>query len=250
MINRLLRKMRAAALTPEDVTVGQLMIEYPGAVVLFERFGIRYCCRGHETLGEACAGAGLDPLSILRKLECCDAGAGEDRTDWSRASITKLADHIQESRYGYLDDALPRLESLVNRVATVHGDRHPELVELRRIFGALKLDLEEHRIQEEEVLFPMCRELDTARVRPDFYWRTVKTPISVMADEHENIALTLAELRELTVGFEPPSDACTAYLAMLEGLAELERRLHLHIHEENNVLFPKTMAAEATLSRR
>lgn len=250
MINRLLRKMRTAALIPEDATVGQLTMEHPGAVALFERFGILYCCRGHETLGEACAGADLDPLAVLRELERCDAGAGEVRTDWARTSITKLADHIQEPRYGYLDDALPRLESLVNRVANVHGDRHPELVELQRIFAGLKLDLEEHRIQEEEVIFPMCRELDVARARPDFYWRTVKNPMSVMADEHENIALTLAELRALTAGFEPPSDACTAYLAMFEGLTGLERRLHLHIHEENNVLFPKTMAAEATLSRR
>ncbi|CAN5856963.1 iron-sulfur cluster repair di-iron protein [soil metagenome] len=249
MINRLLRKMSAAALSPEEVTVGQLTIEHPGAVAIFERYGIRYCCRGHETLGEACAGAGLNPLTVLRDLERCDAEGGEDRTDWSEASITEVADHIQESRYGYLDNALPRLESLVNRVANVHGDQHPELVELRRVFAILKLDLEEHRIQEEEVLFPMCRELDAARVRPDFYRRTVRNPISVMADEHDNVALALAELHELAAGFEPPSDSCSAYLAMLEGLAELERRLHQHIHEENNVLFPKAMAGEAALPR-
>lgn len=239
MINRLLRKRRAAALISEDATVSQLTIEHTGAVAVFERFGIRYCCRGHETLGEACAGTGVDPLAVPRDLERYDAGAGEDQTDWSRASITKLTGHIQESRYGYLDAAPPQLESLVNRVANVHGDRRPELLGLRQVFEALRFDLGEHRIQEEEVLFPMCRELDTARVRP-----------GVMADEHENIALTLAELRELTSSFEPPLDACTAYLAMLEGLAELERRLHLHVHEENNVLFPKTMAAEAALPRR
>ncbi|QIN84588.1 iron-sulfur cluster repair di-iron protein [Rubrobacter tropicus] len=249
MMNRLFRRRRAAVLISEDATVGRVMIERPGAVGVFERFGIRYCCRAHETLGEACVGRGLDPRAVLRDLETCNAEP-EDQIDWSKVSATELADHILQSHYGYLEDALPRLESLVNRVASVHGDRRPELVELRRVFGSLKLDLEEHRIKEEEVLFPMCRELDAASVRPDFYWRTVQNPIGVMTAEHEAIAQALAKLRELAAGFEPPADACDAHRTMLEGLAGLERRLHLHVHEENNVLFPKAMAAEAALPRR
>jgi regulator of cell morphogenesis and NO signaling len=53
-------------------------------------------------------------------------------------------------------------------------------------------------------------------------------------------------MRELTGGYEPPADACNTYRAMLDGLAELERDTHLHIHEENNVLFPKVRAAETS----
>ena len=34
-----------------------------------------------------------------------------------------------------------------------------------------------------------------------------------------------------------------AHRATLDGLRELERDLHQHIHEENNVLFPRALAA-------
>jgi regulator of cell morphogenesis and NO signaling len=32
---------------------------------------------------------------------------------------------------------------------------------------------------------------------------------------------------------------------MLDGLAELESDLHLHVHKENNILFPRAIEAEA-----
>jgi regulator of cell morphogenesis and NO signaling len=37
---------------------------------------------------------------------------------------------------------------------------------------------------------------------------------------------------------------------MLDGLAELERDMHLHVHKENNILFPKASAAETALAAR
>jgi regulator of cell morphogenesis and NO signaling len=32
---------------------------------------------------------------------------------------------------------------------------------------------------------------------------------------------------------------------MVDGLAQLERDMHQHVHKENNVLFPKSLALEA-----
>jgi regulator of cell morphogenesis and NO signaling len=66
-----------------------------------------------------------------------------------------------------------------------------------------------------------------------------------MEQEHDNAGKALARLRDLTGGFVPPEDACTTYRAMLDGLAGLEADLHLHIHKENNILFPRAIQAEA-----
>ena len=97
---------------------------------------------------------------------------------------------------------------------------------------------EDHQ-KEEQVLFPHIRELSTnpeaPRVIPD-------GPMNVMEQEHDNAGRALKELRELTNGFAPPSDACDAYRSLFSGLAELERDLHLHIHLENNILHPRTRA--------
>jgi regulator of cell morphogenesis and NO signaling len=53
----------------------------------------------------------------------------------------------------------------------------------------------------------------------------------------------------MTDGYTPPADACPTDRALLGGLAELEADLHRHIHEENNILFPRARAAEDALQR-
>jgi regulator of cell morphogenesis and NO signaling len=68
-----------------------------------------------------------------------------------------------------------------------------------------------------------------------------------MEGEHDTVAAALARLRELTGGYEPPAGACTSYGAMLGRLATLEQDTHRHVHEENNVLFPRTMELDAAV---
>jgi len=232
-----------------DTTVGQLVTERPSRSRVFEALGVNYCCGGKRSLGEVCAEKGLDATTVLRMLEAYELpGAGsEDGKDWSEAPMTELVGHIVEVHHGYLKEALPRLERLVGRVATVHGEGHPEILELRETFGTLKPELEAHLLKEEEVLFPMCRELEEAEVRPEFHRRSVENPIRTLVAEHEEVGGVLLRMRELTGGYEPPEGACNTYRAMLDGLEELERDVHLHVHKENNVLFPKASAAEAAL---
>jgi len=231
-----------------DITVARLVTERPGRSRVFEALGIDYCCGGDRLLGEVCAEKGLDAATVLRMLEACEAEAGaEESTDWSGASMGELADHIEEVHHGYLREALPRLTFLVDKVTRVHWERHPELRELRRVFGSLREDLESHMAREERVLFPLCRELDRAETRPEFHCGSVRNPVGVMVREHEDAGNELAAMRELTGGYEPPADACNTYRAMLDGLAGFERDMHRHVHEENNILFPKAVAAESAL---
>jgi regulator of cell morphogenesis and NO signaling len=102
-------------------------------------------------------------------------------------------------------------------------------------------------VREEQVLFPMCRALETVGARPKFHCGSVTNPIRVMTQEHEDAGHALAAIRELSNDFTPPADACNTYRALLEGLAELERDMHQHVHEENNILFPRAVAVEAAL---
>lgn len=219
-----------------EVTVARLVTERPGRSRVFETLGIDYCCGGNRPLAEVCAEKGLDALTVLRMLEAYELEAtAEDRTDWSKAAAGELADHIEEVHHGYLREALPRLAFMVNKVAGRHSDRHPELEELRGVFEALRGDLEPHMAEEERVVFPLCRGLGDGA--------DAEVALGVMEHEHEGAGEALARMRELTGGYEPPADACNTYRAMLDGLAELERDMHLHVHEENNVLFPKIRAA-------
>jgi regulator of cell morphogenesis and NO signaling len=126
--------------------------------------------------------------------------------------------------------------------------RHPELGDIARCFGALRADLEPHLLKEERVLFPLIRELVLATTMPSFHCGSLRNPISVMEREHDTAGALLAEVRELTGGYTCPPDGCTSYEMLYRGLAELESDTHLHVHKENNVLFPLVEQIERRLA--
>jgi regulator of cell morphogenesis and NO signaling len=162
-------------------------------------------------------------------------------------SPAALVDHLESTHHAYLRVALPRLCALADKVASVHGERHPELSEVARLVVELRADLEPHLLKEERVLFPMVRELAGAAVAPEFHCGTLANPIRVMSQEHDAVGELLALLRATTGDYAVPADGCASYAALYTGLAELEADTHLHVHKENNVLFPAVLAGEAAL---
>jgi len=226
-----------------DTHVAALVVEQPGRARVFERFAINYCCGGKTPLRDACEERGLEVEVVLRALEeSHDAGA-ED-TDWMAASLTDLCAHIVSVHHAYLLDELPRLRQLVDKVVRAHGDGHPELAGVEETFAALSYELVEHMAKEEQVLFPACVALEHGAGGP-FPFGSVGNPIAAMLHEHDAVGAMLARLRELTNGYEVPLDSCNSYRAMLDRLETLELDTHRHIHEENNVLFPRALALES-----
>lgn len=229
-------------------TVGELVVERPSRARVFERFGIDYCCGGKMSLQQACQKQGIDPQAVLAALEQVSESPETDVRDWSTATLSELADHVEATHHAYLKREFPRLEFLTGRVAERHGDVRPELRKLHEVFLAFKSDLEAHMAKEEKVLFPMCRQLGNAVSAPEFHCGSVSNPVAVMVREHDHAGEDLRQMRKLTGGYVPPEDACNTYRAMLSGLADLEADMHQHVHFENHVLFPKAIAAESPLT--
>jgi regulator of cell morphogenesis and NO signaling len=230
------------------VPVGRLVTERLGRSRIFDRLGIDYCCGGRKTLDRACREKGLDVDEVLREIDACDGEPNpDDRVDWASEPMGALIDHIVGTHHASLRRELPRLDAHAEKVARVHGDRHPELIELREVFAGLREELELHMQKEEKVLFPMIKRLEAAEDLPSFHCGSITNPILVMEHEHETVGSALERLRALTGGYTPPDDACTTYRALLDGLADLEADLHRHVHKENNILFPRAGAVEAGL---
>lgn len=227
-------------------TVAELILEQPSLIPIFERLGIDYCCGGKKSLREACENRGLDPETVAQTLGAlATAGNGHaaaEEKDWSRAGLTELCDHIESTHHAYLKGELPRLTALVGKVSEVHGDRHPDLHRVREIYGGMSREILSHIVEEEEILFPLIRGLESVdKAAPK---DSVAAPIRRMESEHDASGDALAVMRELTDGWTPPPDACGSYRAMLQGLQELEHDLHQHIHKENNILFPRSIEVE------
>jgi regulator of cell morphogenesis and NO signaling len=228
-------------------TVGEWVADLPRRAQALEKLGIDYCCGGRRSLAEACLSLDIDPDELGRRLIQMGAEATEPETDWRQRSLTALCDHIEQTHHRLLREQLPRLEALAQKVAAAHGERHPSYLSLAQDFPGFRAELEAHMVKEEQVLFPAIRALEgnTAGGAPGLPCSDLSAPLRVMEAEHDSAGEALRRFSALTEGYQPPADACGTLLALLDGLADLERDLHLHIHKENNLLFPRTRARMA-----
>ena len=217
--------------------VRDLVLEIPQAARVFEHAGIDYCCGGKRTLEEACRRGGVAVESVLELLQRTaePSQAGEDR--WTSAELSDLVDYIVQTHHSFVRKESPRLTALLEKVQAKHGAHHPELSEIAALFAALTHELDLHMRKEEQVLFPLIKDLSGA----GSHW--VEFPIRQMVAEHEDAGDALAGIRSASGGFATPEDACLSFSALYQGLEEFERDLHRHIHLENNILFPRALQA-------
>jgi regulator of cell morphogenesis and NO signaling len=216
-----------------STSLGTIVTEHPGLARRLEGLGLDYCCGGRRSLGDACSEQGLD------------AGPAAP-APWATMAPDELVDHLEATHHAYLHQELPRLEALMAKVDAAHGSRHPELSFVRATFEELVADLDPHLAKEERILFPAVR----AQAGPDGAGVDLAAPVRVMLVEHDRAGELLARLRSLTDGYTVPSDGCASYRALYEGLDELEADTHLHVHKENNVLFPAALERSRSGSGR
>ena len=228
-----------------NATLGQLVSSHPDLARELERIGLDFCCGGTRTLAAACTEAGLDLHVVATELGQIESDV--ETPTWAAMDAPALVDHLEATHHRYLTAEFPRLTELLERIDSVHGARHPELTQVRASFRELRNDLEPHLVKEERVLFPAIRQLSAAQTPLAFPFGSIRTPVSVMLHEHDRAGQLLATLRNLTHDYQAPTDGCASYRACYEGLSELEADTHLHIHKENNLLFPAVIALEARL---
>jgi len=234
-------------------SVGSLVRECPARAQIFERFGIDYCCHGNRSLAEACARAEVRLDDICAALNEGDISSGSPHEgDLECATLTALIEDIIQRHHAYLRRRLPELTRMLDRVAAAHGQRHPELYAIREVLASLRDELTTHMMKEERILFPAIVELERAQAESRrcalFGCGSMANPIAVMESEHRSAGDALSLLHRLTNAYDVPNDACETYRALFNGLKELEADLHLHIHKENNILFPKAVELEAAVT--
>jgi regulator of cell morphogenesis and NO signaling len=233
-----------------DTTLGDVVTAHPQLARELERQGLDYCCGGRRTIADASSAVGIDPVAVVAHLSALSAPS--DAPPWATMTIVELLDHIESTHHRYLWDELPRLTALLAKVVGVHGQRHPGLEDAVDALAEIRGDLEPHLTKEERVLFPAIRELADAAAlsapRPAFHFGSIANPISMMMREHDRAGDLFTRLRDVTDDYRVPADGCASYRACFEGLAELEADTHLHVHKENNVLFPAVVQLDEQLS--
>ncbi|PYZ95248.1 iron-sulfur cluster repair di-iron protein [Salipaludibacillus keqinensis] len=224
-----------------EAMVRDLVIEIPRSDELFKQYRIDFCCGGKRPLNEVIAEKNLDEATILQALQTLFENAKErsenDRKDWTTASYGSLINHVVKQHHGYLAEELPDLSFYVTKIFRVHGSSHPELKELHTLFHHLKLELEQHMVKEEQIVFPAIYQYEQSQTQSD-YDEAVKR-IDELEAEHEAAGSLLKKIRHITNDFTLPEGACTTYKLTFTRLEALESDMFQHIHLENNILFPQ-----------
>ena len=232
-----------------EKTVRELAVEVPNATRVFERFGLDYCCGGKKSLQEACNGANLPVDEVIRALDAAARKSpAPDAAELAAGSLAELIDHIVKTHHKFTREEINRLTALLNKVCSVHGKNHGELLSIRDTFAGLAQELTLHLMKEENILFPYIIRLEESSLQRESVipppFGTVQNPIRMMTQEHDGAGEALRSIRRASPDFQPPEDACISYRTLYQALANFEADLHQHIHLENNVLFPNTIAME------
>jgi regulator of cell morphogenesis and NO signaling len=227
-------------------TVAELAIAIPGSIPVFQRLKIDYCCHGDQSIQSACAAVGLTGQELMTLIDREPAPA--DVRNWDGSTLTEIIRFVNETHHAYTRQSAETLAWMSKKVANRHGENKPEVVKLAALVGQLIDDLLPHMMKEEQILFPYVQDLEgaiaTGHDSPQPFFGTARNPVRMMMLEHETVGELLVQIRAVTNDFTLPEDACTTFTAYYKLLQELETDLHNHIHVENNILFPRTIALE------
>jgi regulator of cell morphogenesis and NO signaling len=233
--------------------VREIALQMPQAARVFEKLKIDYCCGGDLPLADACATAGVDVSTLERMLaeSATDTSDKKGAPDFPTFTLAELSAHILEKHHVYTKEEMARLEPLMGKVLTAHGENHKELATIAGLFRQLCAELKPHMFKEEQILFPYIVSVEQAathqRPGPFAPFGTVNNPVRMMMMEHDTAGEVLREMRKLSADYTVPADACMSYQTLYQGLEALEHDLHQHIHLENNILFPRAIEMEGDL---
>jgi regulator of cell morphogenesis and NO signaling len=217
---------------------------------IFTEYGIDFCCKGGIKLSDACEKKGVDLDKISAELE--QLVKQKDESNYQDFGMADLVDHIVRVHHKYVETTIPALKFYLDKIAKVHGDNHPELLEIREEFFKTSDALTSHMKKEEFILFPYIKAMELAR-RNHFplsptHFGSIENPIAIMEEEHNTEGERFRKISALSNNYTLPADACQTYKVAFAMLQEFENDLHTHIHLENNILFPEAKEVFTSLN--
>jgi len=229
-----------------SLSLAQIVNSNHKAATVFEKYSLDFCCKGKRSLAQACSEQQLQVEDVITQLKTVFEEDNKNSVDFAQMSLTQLSDYIVKTHHAYVKNEMPQIYAYLQKVASKHGERHPELYKIFEAFAAVSEEMERHMKKEEMILFPRIKEMEKMAETKNTFAQVSLTylqgPIVVMEQEHDHAGTLLNEIRILSNNYLPPQDACTTYRLSFASMQAFEMDLHQHIHLENNVLFPGAIA--------
>ncbi len=221
--------------------IGDIVAKFPNAADIFKKYKIDFCCGGDRLLSTAIKEQGVSEEEVLERIntsyEMFKNNISLKNRNWVEVPLDELVDQILNVHHAYLYENLPKISELTTKILRVHGEKHPKLSRVHKLFHIIKMELEAHLIEEETIQYPAIREYLINNREIDL--NKAINIVEQLQDEHTGAGNILKELRKITNDYEVPANACTTYRLTYNKLEEMESDLFQHIHLENNILFPR-----------
>ena len=225
----------------KEKTIADIVTADIRTASIFKRHGIDFCCGGGKILSDVCKEKKIRVSKITNEIQKLNSINKEK--NYNKMSVNALIKHIIETHHKYVKEKIPTIKDFAKKVSKVHGKNYPETNLIYHLFLRLSDELLDHINKEEEILFSKIKILvDKTYSKSVFFsYGTISNPIKMMEMEHESAKKVLKEIEELSNKYNSPPSACNTYKALYNSLKEFQDDLHIHIHLENNILFPKVM---------
>jgi regulator of cell morphogenesis and NO signaling len=244
-------KIRKRIAGENEETLGALAAKDLRKAEIFKQYALDFCCGGKKTVKEACEEKGLDFTIVEQELQETDKVPASRPMPYDAWDLDFLSDYIVNVHHRYVRKNIPDIVTYAEKVMQVHSGEHPELIEMNHLVKTLSSELNAHMEKEEKALFPLVKTLvdrskEVSAQKPinseDF-----QNFIQNHEGEHKMVGTQMEDIRNLSNHYTLPEDACASYTLLYRMLDEFEEDLKLHIHLENNILFPKAMKLENQL---
>ncbi len=222
-----------------ELTVGEIVADDFRTATIFKNNGIDFCCGGKQSIADACLEKGIDPSVLEKQIQELKIETLSPSQNFKEWELGFLCDYIVNTHHKYVLKTLPELMFYTQKIADVHGDHHPELIEIATIFSRINDELSQHLEKEETVLFPAIKKA-TSDSDPNIR-TTIASEIERMEGEHDFAGGAMDKINVISKQYLLPEDACNTYRVTFELLEQFEDDLHVHVHLENNILYPKAL---------
>ncbi len=223
----------------QTVSIGEIVANDFRTASVFKKNRIDFCCGGKKSLADTCRELGIDRQRVENEINEVSITPSDPAQDYRSWRPGFLCDFIVHTHHKYVLQTLPDLVMYTQKIASVHGDHHPELLEVASLFAKINEELLMHLKNEEELLFPAIKHViahnDSASKA------LIVSEINRMIGEHDFAGGAMDRINQLTDHYKLPADSCGTYQVAFRLLEQFEDDLHIHVHLENNILYPAAL---------
>lgn len=227
-----------------EVKVAELVSENSNILLMLEHFGIGPAF--HEKNLEQISrefNINLHLLTAFAGIFITGQLSGTEKIGMS--DIPSIISYLQSGHSYYLDEKLPVIRQLIHDMAALND--HPEISLAGKFFHEYELEVRDHLMYENDVVFPYISRLYATLNETAGKPELPSFSVSEYEEHHDDIEIKLSDLTNLLIKYLPVSGDRQIRRNLIINLFMLGNELRIHTLIEDKILIPVAEKLEIQL---